>query len=318
MKSIQMNYRSYKDPQAFQWEDKSVLITGGHGFIGRYLTNAIGKLHPKQLVVIDKSPSKPFSDFYLYYQLDLCNRNSVLDILNSFHFNLVYHLAGKVDQSVSIEVYQEQIRMSLETTLNLADALREMKIFKFVYIGSNAEYGNAPCPQSSESQERPNSAYGFAKLAASKFVLAKRYSEHFPSVVVRPYLVYGNGQSKNSFLSQAIYAAIDGDDFPTTPGEQTRDFVSVEKVVQDILHITTLPLEHGEIYNSCTGVEISIAEVLHLLKNIYPQFNPIFGAIDYRETELMQSYGIPLKPLDRDQSIGLLKKFFRSFDVNTL
>ncbi|MCX6079906.1 MAG: NAD-dependent epimerase/dehydratase family protein [Chloroflexi bacterium] len=289
---------------------RSILVTGAMGFVGRHLIDALKGVGVANLVLTDIYPQKSLESMGgKYVTMDLNDRECVLQFGRDHRFEYVFHLAGKIDQTIRPGVYQEQLHIHVDATLNLLDAVSMNDLRNFVYVGSNAEYGNAPCPHSEMVHETPNSAYGVSKLAASRLVLAKVASEGIPAVVVRPFLIYGPGQSQHSFLQMALDAAFAGRDFPTTAGEQTRDWVSVDKVVQDLLNITAKSYGLGRIFNSCTGVEIKLKEVLMLIKQYYPTFKPLIGEIPYRRNELMRSVGLPFVGLSKEQAIQKLSDF---------
>lgn len=295
---------------AKQLSGQRILITGADGFFGRHLVNMLRVAGANRLTLIDLyPPGASNSDGEKSIALDLTNRDQVLQFGQDQHFDTVFHLAGKIDQSIRSGIYLEQFKLHFEATLNLIDAFSPHNPGRFIYVGSNAEYGNASCPHSHTTCEAPNSAYGVSKLATSKMVLAKAASENFPAVVVRPFLIYGKGQGRQSFLQMALDAAREGQDFPMTGGEQTRDWVSVEKVVLDLVSIASAPFKPGRIYNICTGVEIKIIEVLMLIKKHYPSFNPIIGAMPYRKSELMRSVGIPYAGISKTAAVQELSDF---------
>jgi len=186
------------------------------------------------------------------------------------------------------------------------------QVGRFVCLGSNAEYGAAPCPQSPDGPTFPNSAYGVTKLAATALVLAKAVSKDLPATVVRPFLVYGAGQSPRSFLAAALQAARAGREFPTSPGGQTRDFVFVEEVVTDLLEIARDAATLGRCVNSCSGQERSLRSVLELMQELYPTFHPVFGAVPYRPTELMRSCGVPYRLSAKAAGETALRRFLAS------
>ena len=297
---------------AIDWSKCRVLVTGGTGFIGQHLVRAIAGLSPAQLIVVGRTV--PLNDTALpatFVSLDLTDREAVLNFGHSNRFTHVFHLAGKIDQSISPHIYSEMFRLHTLATLNLLAALNRDDLIRLVCVGSNAEYGNARCPHGEFTHEEPNSAYGASKLAATKFVMAKSASEGFPVTVVRPFLVYGPGQPQQSFLGKALAAARAGQPFPTTLGEQTRDFVHVSKVVSDLLHIMAAPECSGRTFNSCTGRETKLREVLLKIKEFYPEFVPLFGKVAYRQTELMRSVGEPVIPVDAQQAWLNLEGFIR-------
>jgi nucleoside-diphosphate-sugar epimerase len=309
---------SVKTPQPISgkelWQSKKVLITGAGGFLGSQLCRSLIEIGVTDITCIrHKNTHHPLYSHCNWVTLDLLNRAEVMDFGINKTFDVVVHAAGKIDQSVRADLYQEQFLTHVTATLNLLDSLAGKISQRFIHIGSNAEYGNAACPHAAETREMPNSAYGVSKLAASKLVLAKVASEGLPAVVVRPFLIYGPNQNPGSFLSKAISAARQGLEFPTSYGEQTRDFVPVEKVCSDILEIA---MDNNasilQVVNSCTGIEIRLKEILEMLQMLYPDFQPKYGAVPYRDTELFRSVGIAYQPLSREECWERLKTFLIS------
>jgi nucleoside-diphosphate-sugar epimerase len=291
------------------------LVTGAAGFIGSRVVALLLRRGAPDVVGVGRSfadvtdPAPPTG--LRQFQLDLHDGSAVREFAAAFGpFDTVFHCAGRIDQAVRDGVYAEQFGLHVQCTLNLVEALQATgSVHKFVHVGSNAEYGNAPVPHGPTCWESPNSAYGVSKLSASKLVLAKAASESFPAVVARPFLVYGPGQSSRSFLSVALAAAKAGQRFPTTGGEQTRDFVHVDKVAEDLLLAAEENGAIGRVINICSGVELRLREVLDEVRACYPAFRPDFGAIPYRATELMRSVGVAYRSIDRDEVVTGLRDF---------
>ena len=280
-----------------------ILITGGNGFIARHL---IKRLESLRCDVTSLSRTGNQSG---KLQLDLTDCKQVKSLIAHERFDYVVHTAGVIDQGVRQGIYREQFSAHVEATINLVENLNLESLRRFIHIGSNAEYGSVACPQSMDGPTRPNSAYGASKLAASSLVMAKVSSEGLKATVVRPFLVYGPGQSDKSFLASALRAAKGGGDFPTTLGLQTRDFTPVDLVVDDILRAASSPDSVGKIVNSCTGHPIMIRNALEMLASLRPAFRPVFGAVPYRASELMDSYGIPYTSITVEQAKVYLGEF---------
>jgi nucleoside-diphosphate-sugar epimerase len=142
-------------------------------------------------------------------------------------------------------------------------------------------------------------------------VLAKWAAEGLRATVVRPFLVFGSGQSSRSFLGQALVAAGVGVAFPTSPGGQTRDFVALDQVVDDLLSAALDPVTLGQAVNSCTGVERTLSSVLDLIASYYPAFRPQLGAVGYRASEMMRSVGTPYRLRPEGEADKALHRFIR-------
>lgn len=288
-------------------EKKRVLVVGGTGFIGSYLTSALVDSGPASVSVISRSGSVAFNGVEVH-RVDAGDLMALREFAQSRDFDIIYNLSGKIDQSTAIGIYASQLASNTQTTINLAEAFSG-RVGRFIQVGSNAEYGDAPCPQAPDGPALPCSAYGVTKLAASQVILAKAKSEGFPGLVARPFLVYGPGQSKNSFLEKAVEAAARMEAFDTTPGEQTRDFTPVQKVADELLQLSCPNNPTACIYNLCTGVPIRLRDALTMLKELRAGFTPNFGTVPYRKTELMASCGVAWMPWTELQAKGSLQNF---------
>jgi nucleoside-diphosphate-sugar epimerase len=294
----------------FPWRELRILVTGGTGFIGRHLVKSLLSLGSRLLVVVGRQPRPRLPEGrFKYLALDLEDAGAVNAFCRERPFDLVIHLAGVINQATGQGLYRDLLGANLVSTVNLVEALQVRGVARFIHVGSNAEYGKAPCPQAPATRELPNSAYGLSKLAATRFVLAKALSESFPARVIRPFLVYGPGQPEASFLGKALKAARAGSELALTAGQQTRDFVSVAKVVSDVLTLASSDAPPGTVVNSCTGVETKLADVVAHLQAGYGRFKPLLGALPYRAGELMRSVGVPYVAVTREQAEQELFRF---------
>lgn len=291
------------------WKEARVLITGATGFIGANLTEHLHRQGCQHLFTLSRRPF--LSPGVTHVTADLCDSQELKKQVGHMQFDYVFHCAGVIDQGVSPGIYPRQMAAHFNSTLNLLDCL-PWPTARFVHFGSNAEYGSASCPQSPDGPTTPNSAYGVSKLAATHLVLAKAAVEGLRATVIRPFLVYGHGQSARSFLAQALLAARAQAEFPTSPGGQTRDFVDVRKVVQDALIAANDAAVAGRVINSCSGVERTVRSVLEILRELYPRFSPRFGEVNYRPAELMRSVGKPYQQQAAAEATEALVSFLKS------
>jgi nucleoside-diphosphate-sugar epimerase len=327
---------------------KTLLLAGGDGFIGRHTARAAVAAGFAEIISLTRTVKvePDISGISGFPGISDCDRGTEvsrvsLDLLDvsalaafarSRTFDFIINLAGKIDHASGPGVYPRQFEINFQTALNLVEAFQG-RVGRFIQVGSGMEYGVAPAPQSPDGPAAPASAYGVSKLAASQLVLAKARSENFPALVARPFSVYGLGQPQKSFLDAALTAARKGQGFPTTLGEQTRDFVPVEKVAAELIELCALqdgtyresetPTSslvgapqvlsgvalHGRIFNLCTGIELSLRRVLEIVQEQFPAFTPDFDAIPYRDTELMRSSGHPFRPWTKEETESALRRF---------
>ena len=152
------------------------------------------------------------------------------------------------------------------------------------------EYGNAKAPQHEGLREQPISPYSLAKVSSTHFLQMLHCTEGFPSVVIRLFLTYGPGQDKGRFLPQIIRGCLDNLTFPTSKGEQLRDFCYVDDSVEAILKALEVSEAEGEVLNVASGVPYSIRTMIEKVCELSGFGNPQYGDIPYRPGESMALY----------------------------
>jgi nucleoside-diphosphate-sugar epimerase len=268
------------------FKDNSCLVVGGNGFIGRSLVSKLlalgGKLTSLDLCIPKDEEKKKGVE---YIDLDVSDKFS-----NRLKYDFVFNLSGFINHSKFQTGGRSVIDAHYLGLLNLVEALDTKSIKGFVQIGSSDEYGSQPSPQVESMRESPISPYSAAKVAGSHFIQMLARQEKFPGTVLRFFLVYGPGQNNERFLPQVIKGCLEDKSFPTSQGEQLRDFCYIDDVVDAILLAATNPRSHGEIFNIASGKAVSIAGVIKKIKETVGSGEPQFGKIPYREGENMSLY----------------------------
>lgn len=264
-----------------------ILVLGATGFIGGALFRRLQSLS-YEVYGVSKTVSRPD-----VYQIDLRDLRVVSGFFRENKFDLIFNCSGRIDQNTGYQKYLELCSDLLVPTLNVIEEISQNAPHtRFVHVGTNAEYGTAPVPHGPSTKCEPNSAYGSLKLAATEAILAKVRSEALNAVVARPFLVFGPGAPRTNFVENIIRSIQNGADFPTTNGEQTRDFIAVSKVVDQLINLGLKLDVRGEVVNICSGQETRIRDMLIAVQKEFPRFNPCFGKLSYRRTEIMRSVGL--------------------------
>jgi len=207
---------------------------------------------------------------------DIRNRNCLLDIFRRENtIDTCIHLAAKISVTDSISNPYETLDVNVSGTLNLLEACSAHDVKNFIFASSAAAYGEPKqLPIKEDHILDPLSPYGASKAAAEALVSTYanlRKIEH--AVSLRFFNVYGKGQSPEyagvitkflERLSKGQAPLIYGD------GKQTRDFVSVNDIVDAIILAANLrdKVSHPEIFNIATGNSININELAQLMIRI--------------------------------------------------
>ena len=206
------------------------LITGGSGFVGKYLAaecSAAGD----DVVSIDRSGDDP---------LDITDRDAIHDALARHRPEVVYHLAALSHVGESWDDPTRVLRVNVEGTANVLDGARAAEVRRVVVVGSAEEYGRVDerdLPLREDAPLRPTSPYGVSKIAASFLALQAHLAYGFDVVRVRAFSHTGPGQS-DRFLVPALAQRIaqaerDGsDEIRVGSLDPVRDLSDVRDVVR--------------------------------------------------------------------------------------
>lgn len=184
--------------------------------------------------------------------------------------------------------------------VNVMDSIRlwrkayEIGIRRFVITGSCFEYGRSAESVdflTPETPLLPTAAYHASKAAATMAAIAFCCEFNVSLSVLRLFQVYGEGEAPGRFWPALRDAALSGKDFDMTPGDQIRDFVSVESVADQFLADLAAPPELGKarVANVASGDPMTLREFAELWWKKWGgkgQLN--FGAVPYRANEVMR------------------------------
>ena len=266
-----------------------LLVVGSRGFIGQHVVKNALK-HGFNITALSKNDSNTIDkiDGVTYLFADIRHKESLMSRLAGKVFDYVINLGGYVDHANYSNGGTEVYDVHFNGVRNLVDCIDKSKIKGFVQIGSSDEYGNNLAPQSEIQREDPISPYSCAKVASTYFLQTLYKTENFPAVILRPFLVYGPGQGDERFIPQIIKGCMNNQKFPTSKGEQLRDFCFIDDFVQAIFLALNNSNAYGEVINIASGKSISIRKVINNIQNIIGSGYPEFGKVDYRNNENME------------------------------
>ncbi len=270
-------------------EPPSLLVVGG-GFIGWNVAKEGirrgWRVDSIALKLPDNSYKVPGVN---YIAADITIPESLVRI-TSEQYDYVINVGGYIEHARFITGGQSIIQSHFNGLLNLVERLDWSHLKRFIQIGSSDEYGNAPAPQNEMLRELPISPYSLGKVASTHFAQMMHRTEGLPFAVLRLFLVYGPGQKKTRFIPQIISGCIDDENFPTSAGDQIRDFCYVDDVVRAIYMVFGSDSSNGQILNVASGSPISIRNVIQMVCELTKKGRPQFGKIDYRNGENMSLY----------------------------
>ncbi|ELZ16199.1 NAD-dependent epimerase/dehydratase [Haloterrigena salina JCM 13891] len=256
--------------------DKTVLVTGGAGFIGSHLVEALAPHN--EVRVLDNFSSGDRSylpDDVTIVEGDVGDPIALQRAARGV--DVIFHHAALVSVSRSVDAPRRSNETNLDASLLVLEQARQENA-RVVVASSAAVYGHPDeLPVSETASTDPASPYGIQKLAVDQY--ARRYAELYDleTVALRYFNAYGPRQQGpysgviSTFLEQARAGdpvTIEGD------GEQTRDFVHVSDIVRANLRAATTDAV-GEAYNIGTGSRTSIEELAETITDATDSDSPI-------------------------------------------
>lgn len=260
-----------------------VFLTGATGFIGRRLTRALVDLGcaVSALVLPEDVPALPSG--VRAYPGNITDPVALSDAIADARPSVVFHLAavGLTNPGLPMGM---ACRVNVEGVINLLDAVRAEKgVQRVVLVGSSYEYG----ARRADDELDPFNAYSASKVAAWAFARAAYNAWGIPVVWMRPFQVYGPGQHPKALVPAAILAAIHQEDFPMTRGEQLRDFVFVDDIVEGLLLAGRAPDIEGRVLDLGSGQLHSIQQVVSRIWTLAGADGRVLaGALPYRPGEV--------------------------------
>jgi UDP-N-acetylglucosamine/UDP-N-acetyl-alpha-D-glucosaminouronate 4-epimerase len=252
------------------------LVTGGAGFIGSHLAEAlVARGHAVRVVdnlVGGKRANLSHLDGVDFLEGDLADPEIAERAVHGSDYVLHQAAIPSVPRSVADPVTSN--RANITATLNVLVAARDAKVKRVVYAGSSSAYGNAPTlPKHEDMPANPLSPYALQKVVGEQYCRLFTQLYGLETVSIRYFNVFGPRQDPGSPYSGVISlfstALLEG----RAPviygdGEQTRDFTYVSNVVDGVLRACDAPNVAGEAINVATGGRISLNELLRVMQTI--------------------------------------------------
>ena len=255
---------------------KTILVTGGAGFIGsNFIRHIFNKYSEYKIIVLDaltyagNIENIPLdirdSNRFEFWYGDINNLDLVSDLVE--RSNIVVHFAAETHVARSLYLNRVFFMTDVLGTQSIANAVLKYshKIERFIHISTSEVYGTALSEAMDEEHPlNPTTPYAAAKAGADRLVYSYIESYDIPGVIIRPFNNYGPSQHLEKVVPRFITSALLHE--PLTihgDGSAARDWVFVEDTAEAIdraMH-ASIDTVRGEVFNIGTGISISVLEI---------------------------------------------------------
>ena len=280
-----MGYKDVSFDQSTQF-----LVTGGAGFIGSNLCEAILEMGYKVKCLDNFSTGKPENICHLrdnpkfeFIEGDIRDYDTCFNVCSDADFVLLQAAWGSVPRSIEMPLLYEEI--NIKGTLNMMEAARQNGVKKFVYASSSSVYGDEPNLPKVEGREgKVLSPYALTKKIGEEYGRLYNVLYGLDTYGLRYFNVFGRRQNPNGpyaavipkFAKQLLkdeQPVINGD------GTQSRDFTYIDNVIEANLKACKASSEAaGQVYNIAYGGRVVLMDIYdHLCKTLGKDISPVFG-----------------------------------------
>jgi UDP-glucose 4-epimerase len=256
---------------------RSFLVTGGAGFIGSHIAEALVRRGDRVRVIDNLSTGHienldTFRDKIEFIEGDLRDADTVAAAVDGV--DCIFHEAALASVPRSVQFPLDTHAHCVTATVTLLDAARRAGVRRLVYAASSSAYGDQPNSSKRETDlPEPISPYGAAKLAAEYYCRAFSASYALETVCLRYFNVFGPRQDPDSPYSAVIplfITAMLHGRRPTIYGDglQSRDFTFVANVVHANLLAADAPNVSGRLFNCANGRTTDLLTLVRILNDL--------------------------------------------------
>ncbi|MGB0757144.1 MAG: NAD-dependent epimerase/dehydratase family protein [Patescibacteria group bacterium] len=267
-----------------------ILVTGGAGFIGSHLVDALIVAGHDVLILDDLSTgSKKYINPKASFEQIEIQDKKVESLFGQFKPDIVYHLAAQKNVRVSLENPLFDAEVNILGGLNILESAKRVGAKKIIFVSSGgAIYDQAQGAADEEAPEMPLSPYGLAKQTIDNFLQYYHTIQGIETLSFRPSNVYGPRQDPKGeagVIALFFESMLEGNTSKIFGGKQTRDFVYVGDMVDALM--TGITKGMG-VYIVSTNTEISVDDLYDLQAKVAGSDTQAIHE-SYVEGEMMRS-----------------------------
>ena len=273
---------------------KTYLVTGAAGFIGAALAKQFIEQGSKVVTIDNLSTGfrESIPEGVIFIEGN-CQDKSIINQLNSYQFDAIFHIAGQSSGEISFEDPVYDLQTNAQSTLLLLKYALKTNCKKFIYASTMSVYGDQPdIPITEEASTLPKSFYAVGKLASEHYLdIYSKYS--IDIVALRLFNVYGPGQNmenlKQGMVSIFLAQALTNKKIIVKGNPQRfRDLVYIEDIINSFTIFLGVNKPGYRYYNVSTGIRTTISDLLDKII----AYLPYEVSVEYSDSTPGDQFGI--------------------------
>ncbi|MBW4443764.1 MAG: NAD(P)-dependent oxidoreductase [Plectolyngbya sp. WJT66-NPBG17] len=269
---------------SLSFDHQKILVTGASGFIGHHLCQRLLRSRADVYGVSRLQRSSNDSSIQ-WLQGDVRNLKEMRQVMVSIKPDVIFHLAGYVSGSRSLDTIQATLENILVSTVNLLTLMAELGGRRIILAGSLEE---------PDAGDVPSSPYAAAKGASSAYAQMFHQLYQVPIVTARLFLVYGSAQKDVKKLIPHVTLSLLNREAPKlSSGQRQIDWIYVDDVVDGLIAAAQAPNVEGCTFELGSGTLTPISSIVQQLTQLIdPSIQPLFGALPERSMEQVRAANI--------------------------
>lgn len=271
------------DKNPFSPKIKTILVTGGAGFIGSTLIDKLLSDFPGiNIINIDN-----FSDFYnprikqknienhlknknyYLYKTDIENQSDLEKIFNKHKIDIVVHLAARAGVRPSIEDPISYVKTNILGTVNILECIKKYQVPKIVFASSSSVYGNSTANKFNEELKlnEPISPYAATKLSCEQIIYTYSKLYEIQAVLLRFFTVFGPRQRPDLAINK--FTKLISNNQPIQmfgDGNTVRDYTYIDDIISGVISAIKYDKTQYEIFNLGGGSPVSLKEMINSIE----------------------------------------------------
>ena len=248
-------------------QQKTVLVTGGAGFIGSYLVHRLLKDgYGVAVLTKETTDMRRIADVLPGITVlhdDLGNTKRLKKLLEGLHPYGIFHCAASNIKQGIAAPEDDLISINFAGTVHLVQALQNFDYKFFINCGTYIEYGTKDDSLTESDSCEPGEIYALTKLAATLYCQTIARNSGKPIITFRIFSPYGPQMEKGRLVEAVVHHALKNEDISLTSPEIARDFIFIDDLVDLFMEAAEKASAHaGEVFNAGGGKETMLKELV--------------------------------------------------------